>query len=275
MPGWCCCSVTASSTTGAWRSACGTSPCAWSTTSPAPSSAWCTSCCRSWCCPSTAAMRAIDTDYVKAAANLGATPAQAFWHVFLPLSLPGLFAGSLIVFVLCLGFFVTPAILGGGKVIMVSMQIASQHRTVLQLGRGERARRRASGRHLRRAHCRLQGRAPRPGHRWRTRRMGWLRRPASETQVTHGRRLWLYAFAALVMLFLVAPTIIVDPHVLLAVAISRVSTARMVAALVRALSVLPGLDDGHRDFVQGRQLSPRWSQLPSAHWLPTASMPRA
>jgi putative spermidine/putrescine transport system permease protein/spermidine/putrescine transport system permease protein len=69
-------------------------------------------------------MRAIDTDYVKAAANLGARPVQAFWQVFFPLSLPGLFAGSLIVFVLCLGFFVTPAVLGGGRVIMVSMRIA-------------------------------------------------------------------------------------------------------------------------------------------------------
>lgn len=70
-------------------------------------------------------MRAINKDYVKAAANLGACPVQAFWGVFLPLSLPGLFAGSLIVFVLCLGFFVTPTVLGGGKVIMVSMQITS------------------------------------------------------------------------------------------------------------------------------------------------------
>jgi putative spermidine/putrescine transport system permease protein/spermidine/putrescine transport system permease protein len=70
-------------------------------------------------------MRAIDRDYVKAAANLGATPTQAFWQVFAPLSLPGLVAGSLIVFVLCLGFFVTPAVLGGGRVVMVSMQIAS------------------------------------------------------------------------------------------------------------------------------------------------------
>jgi len=70
-------------------------------------------------------MRAIDQDYLKAAANLGAKPTQAFWHVFLPLSLPGLFAGALIVFVLCLGFFVTPAVLGGGKVIMVSMRIAT------------------------------------------------------------------------------------------------------------------------------------------------------
>jgi len=70
-------------------------------------------------------MRAIDADYVKAAANLGARPSQAFWQVYLPLSLPGLFAGALIVFILCLGFFVTPAVLGGGKVVLVSMRIAT------------------------------------------------------------------------------------------------------------------------------------------------------
>ncbi|MEM6933228.1 MAG: ABC transporter permease [Pseudomonadota bacterium] len=69
------------------------------------------------------AMKAIDKDYLKAASNLGAGPTKAFWLVFFPLSLPGLFAGALIVFVLCLGFFVTPAVLGGGKVIMVSMKI--------------------------------------------------------------------------------------------------------------------------------------------------------
>ncbi len=70
-------------------------------------------------------MKAIDRDYLRAAANLGAGPVRNFWTVFLPLSLPGLFAGALIVFVLCLGFYVTPAVLGGGKVIMVSMKIAS------------------------------------------------------------------------------------------------------------------------------------------------------
>lgn len=69
-------------------------------------------------------MKAIDKDFVKAAANCGASPSQAFLRVFFPLSLPGLFAGALIVFVLCLGFFVTPAVLGGGKVIMVAMRIA-------------------------------------------------------------------------------------------------------------------------------------------------------
>jgi putative spermidine/putrescine transport system permease protein/spermidine/putrescine transport system permease protein len=71
------------------------------------------------------AMRSIDRDYTKAASNLGASPRRAFWTVFFPLSTPGLFAGSLMVFVLCLGFFVTPAVLGGGRVIMVSMKIVS------------------------------------------------------------------------------------------------------------------------------------------------------
>ncbi|MBY8977063.1 ABC transporter permease [Rhodobacteraceae bacterium NNCM2] len=69
------------------------------------------------------AMKAIDKDFIKAASNLGAGPVKAFWLIFFPLSLPGLFAGGLIVFVLCLGFYVTPAVLGGGKIIMVSMKI--------------------------------------------------------------------------------------------------------------------------------------------------------
>jgi len=75
--------------------------------------------------PLYSSMSAIDRNLMKAAANLGASPSRAFWTTFFPLSLPGLFAGSLIVFVLCLGFFVTPAVLGGGRVIMVSMKIAS------------------------------------------------------------------------------------------------------------------------------------------------------
>ena len=75
--------------------------------------------------PLYAAMQRIDRNTLQAAANLGATPIQTFWQVFVPLSLPGVVAGSLIVFVLCLGFYVTPAVLGGGKVIMVSMQITA------------------------------------------------------------------------------------------------------------------------------------------------------
>ena len=75
--------------------------------------------------PLYANMRSIDKECIKAASSLGATPSRAFWTVFFPLSLPGLLAGLLIVFVLCLGFYVTPAILGGGRVIMAAMKISS------------------------------------------------------------------------------------------------------------------------------------------------------
>jgi len=73
--------------------------------------------------PLYASMRAISMDYMRAASNLGASPVKAFWHIYVPLSLPGLAAGIIIVFVLCLGFYVTPALLGGGRVMMWSMQI--------------------------------------------------------------------------------------------------------------------------------------------------------
>lgn len=71
------------------------------------------------------AMRAIDRDLLRAASSLGSTPVHGFWTVFFPLSLPGLAAGSALVFVLSLGFYVTPAMLGGGKVTMVSNRIAN------------------------------------------------------------------------------------------------------------------------------------------------------
>ncbi len=71
------------------------------------------------------AMKKIDRDMMHAAANLGATPSYAFWKVFFPLSISGLVAGSLIVFVLCLGFYVTPAVLGGGRIVMVATQITA------------------------------------------------------------------------------------------------------------------------------------------------------
>ena len=70
-------------------------------------------------------MRKIERDMMHAAANLGATPVQAFWKIYFPLSLSGMVAGSLIVFVLCLGFYVTPAVLGGGRVVMVATQITA------------------------------------------------------------------------------------------------------------------------------------------------------
>lgn len=75
--------------------------------------------------PLYAAMKSIDPIYSQAAATFGASPARAFRDVFLPLSLPGLAAGATLVFVISLGFYVTPALLGGGKVQMISMRIES------------------------------------------------------------------------------------------------------------------------------------------------------
>ncbi len=73
--------------------------------------------------PLYATIRAIDRGYLRAGASLGARPTTVFWKVFFPLSLPGFFGGLCFVFVLCLGFFVTPALLGGGKVQMIAMII--------------------------------------------------------------------------------------------------------------------------------------------------------
>jgi putative spermidine/putrescine transport system permease protein/spermidine/putrescine transport system permease protein len=68
-------------------------------------------------------MKSIDSDYLRAGMNLGAGPTATFWQIFFPLSLPGLAAGIVMVFVLCLGFFVTPALMGGGNVIMWAMRM--------------------------------------------------------------------------------------------------------------------------------------------------------
>lgn len=73
--------------------------------------------------PLYAAMRAIDGNLLRAAYSLGATPSRAFRDIFLPLSRHGVLAGTLLTFVLCLGFYVTPQLLGGGNVTTISMKI--------------------------------------------------------------------------------------------------------------------------------------------------------
>jgi putative spermidine/putrescine transport system permease protein/spermidine/putrescine transport system permease protein len=60
---------------------------------------------------------------MRAASGLGATQLYAFWRVLFPLSKPGLLAGILVVFVLSLGFYITPALLGGGRVLVIAVAI--------------------------------------------------------------------------------------------------------------------------------------------------------
>ena len=70
--------------------------------------------------PLFAAMLKVDDRLLQAAASLGASDRTVFWRVFFPLTLPSLAAGAILVFILTLGFFITPAILGGGRVPMIA-----------------------------------------------------------------------------------------------------------------------------------------------------------
>jgi putative spermidine/putrescine transport system permease protein len=84
--------------------------------------------------PIWAVMRRIDPEYGRAAANLGASPARAFVRVFVPLTMSGVLAGCLLVFVLALGFYITPALLGGLKDQMISQLIVQQVQQRLDWG---------------------------------------------------------------------------------------------------------------------------------------------
>jgi len=86
--------------------------------------------------PLVANMRLIDPSFTTAARGLGASPVQAFRRIFLPLSLPGVIAAGVLVFIFSLGFYATPVLLGGGKVIMVTEYISSQIMNVLDWGTG-------------------------------------------------------------------------------------------------------------------------------------------
>lgn len=77
--------------------------------------------------PLYAALEQLDWTLIDAAKDLGASPRHAFWHVTLPLSLPGILAGSALVFIPTAGAFITPIILGGGKVSFIGNVIARQY----------------------------------------------------------------------------------------------------------------------------------------------------
>lgn len=86
--------------------------------------------------PIYASMLRISPDLVPAAKTLGAKPTVAFRTVFLPLSLPGVLSGFLIVFVMSLGYYVTPALLGSPRDSMMSEHIVNQIEQQIQFGTG-------------------------------------------------------------------------------------------------------------------------------------------
>lgn len=81
-------------------------------------------------------MQNIDLRLMSAAYTLGAKPRQAFLKIFLPLSLPGIFGGGLLVFIISLGFFITPALMGGHKDLMMAVLIERRVMDLLQWGMG-------------------------------------------------------------------------------------------------------------------------------------------
>ncbi|AXK62069.1 ABC transporter permease [Burkholderia sp. IDO3] len=74
--------------------------------------------------PLYSAMQKIPANLSQAGASLGGSPVHVFLRVFLPLSMSGVLAGVTLVFILCLGFYITPELMGGGKSMMVSMIVS-------------------------------------------------------------------------------------------------------------------------------------------------------
>ena len=79
-------------------------------------------------------MRGIPATHMNAAASLGATPLQAFLRVYWPQSLPGVGAGALLVFILAIGYYITPALVGGSDGQLISNMIAYHMQTSLNWG---------------------------------------------------------------------------------------------------------------------------------------------
>ena len=82
----------------------------------------------------TSVMQQIPTNLVPAAGTLGARGGQAFWRIYFPLSLPGVAAAGLLVFITALGFFITPALLGGARETMITQVIIENIQSTLNWG---------------------------------------------------------------------------------------------------------------------------------------------
>ena len=74
--------------------------------------------------PMYSVMQTIQPSYLRAAKSLGATNWTAFWRVYFPQSIPGIGAGSILVFILAIGYYITPEIVGGTKGVFISNRIA-------------------------------------------------------------------------------------------------------------------------------------------------------
>ena len=76
-------------------------------------------------------MKTISPSLVRAGKSLGATPFITFWKVYFPLTIPGIGAGCLLVFILAIGYYITPALVGGASGTLISNQIAFHMKSTL------------------------------------------------------------------------------------------------------------------------------------------------
>lgn len=79
-------------------------------------------------------MKTIPPSHVRAARSLGAGPFSAFWRVYFPQTVPGIAAGCLLTFILCLGYYITPALVGGPRDQMVSYYVAYYMNNIINFG---------------------------------------------------------------------------------------------------------------------------------------------
>ena len=79
-------------------------------------------------------MKTISPNYMRAALNLGASPLHAFWRIYMPNSVPGISAGGMLVFVIAIGYFITPELVGGKDGQMIGNWIGYHLKTTLNWG---------------------------------------------------------------------------------------------------------------------------------------------
>ena len=79
-------------------------------------------------------MKTISPNYMRAALNLGASPLHAFWKIYMPNSVPGISAGGMLVFVIAIGYFITPELVGGKDGQMIGNWIGYHLKTTLNWG---------------------------------------------------------------------------------------------------------------------------------------------
>ena len=181
--------------------------------------------------PLYATMQKIPGDLILAGASLGGSPFHTFRRVFLPLSLPGVLAGTTLVFVLCLGFYITPELLGGGRTVMVSQLVSRNVELYDQWGAAS-----AVGVVLLAGVCAIflvVGRFHSPRSR-----------AGAKMKTISPGRIVLIVFCALVLLYLILPVADHRADVVFERTLPDISATRMVVALVPGICRQPRLDAG-------------------------------